>query len=61
MSGGGLSLLADLTRRDRAAVGGRESTTFRAQRGTNSPVIRVYDATGNVIETHEHKGDFKEW
>jgi hypothetical protein len=24
-------------------------------------VIRVYDETGNVIETHEHKGDFKEW
>src|SRR5262249_55203053 len=23
-------------------------------------VIRVYDASGNVIETHEHKGDFKE-
>jgi hypothetical protein len=24
-------------------------------------VIRVYDdADGNVIETHEHKGDFKE-
>jgi len=23
-------------------------------------VIRVYDAKGNVIETHEHKGDFKE-
>jgi hypothetical protein len=23
-------------------------------------VIRVYDATGNVIETHEHKGDFRE-
>jgi len=22
-------------------------------------VIRVYDATGNVIETHEHAGDFK--
>jgi hypothetical protein len=21
---------------------------------------RVYDAAGNVIETHEHKGDFKE-
>ena len=20
----------------------------------------VYDAVGNVIETHEHKGDFKE-
>jgi hypothetical protein len=24
-------------------------------------VIRVYDETGNAIETHEHKGDFKEW
>jgi len=24
-------------------------------------VIRVYDAAGNVIEMHEHKGDFNEW
>jgi hypothetical protein len=24
-------------------------------------VIRAYDETGNVIETHEHTGDFKEW
>ena len=23
--------------------------------------IRVYDAAGNVIEAHEHAGDFKEW
>jgi len=23
-------------------------------------VIRVYDAADNVIETHEHKSDFKE-
>ena len=23
-------------------------------------VIRVYDETGNVIQTHEHIGDFKE-
>ena len=22
-------------------------------------VIHVYDTTGNVIETHEHKGEFK--
>jgi hypothetical protein len=22
-------------------------------------VIRVYDETGNVIETHEHKGEFE--
>jgi hypothetical protein len=24
-------------------------------------VIRVYDESDNVIETHEHAGDFKEW
>jgi len=24
-------------------------------------VIRVYDSAGNVIETHEEKGEFKEW
>jgi hypothetical protein len=28
---------------------------------TNSPVIRVYDEAGNVLETHEHTGDFKEY
>ena len=27
---------------------------------TQDAVIRVYDDAGNVIETHEHKGDFKE-
>jgi len=25
------------------------------------PQIRVYDAPGNLIETHEHAGEFKEW
>jgi hypothetical protein len=24
-------------------------------------VIRVYDEAGNVIGSHEHKGEFKEW
>ncbi len=24
-------------------------------------VIRVFDEAGNVIETHEHAGEFKEW
>jgi len=28
---------------------------------SHDAVIRVYDAAGNVIETHEHAGDFKEW
>ncbi|HMF45951.1 MAG TPA: hypothetical protein VKE29_04705 [Candidatus Udaeobacter sp.] len=27
----------------------------------HAAVIRVYDDAGNVIETHEHAGDFKEW
>jgi hypothetical protein len=24
-------------------------------------VIRVYDEAGNVIEAHQHVGDFREW
>jgi hypothetical protein len=33
-----------------------------AMRPSRSPdaVIRVYDAAGDVIETHEHAGDFKD-
>ena len=27
---------------------------------SHDAVIRVYDETGTVIETHEHAGDFKE-
>ena len=27
---------------------------------SHNAVIRVYDAAGNVTETHKHKGDFKE-
>jgi len=26
---------------------------------SHDSVVRVYDDTGNVIETHQHKGDFK--
>ncbi len=28
---------------------------------SHDAVIRVYDEAGNIIHTHEHKGDFKEW
>jgi hypothetical protein len=31
---------------------------FRSR--SHEAVIRVYDEAGNMIETHEHKGDFKE-
>jgi hypothetical protein len=27
---------------------------------SHNAVIRVYDEAGNVIETHEHAGEFKE-
>ncbi len=27
---------------------------------SHAAVIRVYDAAGNVIDTHEHAGDFQE-
>jgi peroxiredoxin len=32
---------------------------FRSR--SHGAVIRVYDEAGNVIETHEQAGDFKEW
>ncbi len=32
---------------------------FRSR--SHDAVIRAYDEAGNVIETHEHAGDFKEW
>ena len=28
---------------------------------SHDAVIRVYDELGNVIETHDQTGDFKEW
>ncbi len=42
---------------------GKKKSTLAATFSGRShdAVIRVYDAAGNVIETHEHKGDLKEW
>jgi hypothetical protein len=28
---------------------------------SHDAAIRVYDESGNVIEMHQHKGDFREW
>jgi len=28
---------------------------------SHDAVIRAYDEAGNMIETHEHTGEFKEW
>jgi hypothetical protein len=42
-----------------------ESTTLVGSRNacsrSHDAVIRVYDGIGNVIEIHEHAGDFKEF
>ena len=47
---------------------GRLCTASQTQSATRSfssrshhAGIRVYDDADNVIETHEHKGEFKEW
>jgi hypothetical protein len=33
--------------------------TYRSR--SHNAVIRGYDGAGNVIETHEHAGGFKDW
>jgi hypothetical protein len=38
-----------------------QSATQSFTARSHDAVIRVYDEAGNVIETHEHAGDFKEW
>jgi hypothetical protein len=35
------------------------SPRISASSNSGHAVICVYEAAGNVIETHEHKGDFK--
>jgi hypothetical protein len=34
---------------------------YRSLSRSHKAIICVYDESGNVIETHEHKGDFREW
>jgi hypothetical protein len=31
------------------------------RRRSHDAIIRVYNEAGNVIQTHEHKSEFKEW
>jgi hypothetical protein len=48
--------------RFRSVSSGMPGQTQSAEvtRRSHDTVIRVYDAAGNVIETHDHKVDFKE-
>ena len=61
---GGLELLMKTTARVTRVLLLRISDAigyakFRSR--SHAAVIRVYDDAGNVIETHEHAGEFKEW
>ncbi|MGE5209053.1 MAG: hypothetical protein ACM3KL_06955 [Alphaproteobacteria bacterium] len=61
----GFNLISDALLFGRLWYGGPNATSnavgyARHYSRSHDAVIRVYDASGNVIETHEHAGDFKE-
>ena len=58
----GVDLISDVLPFGRLWYGGPMQSamqTFYSR--SHDSVIRLYDDAGNVIETHEHKGDLKEW
>ena len=60
---GGWELAAAASRNPAARPNGNTlemSVTRSLYSDPHAAVIRVYDDAGNVIQTHEHKGDFKE-
>jgi hypothetical protein len=68
--GSGFSILAAKDERPAAQSPSEESPSKSGEKPNVTPnaegfygvaMIRVYDDAGNVIETHEHKGEFKEW
>jgi hypothetical protein len=58
----GVDLISDALPFGRLWYDGPEAISYALHRSrSHDAVIRVYDDAGNVIETHEHAGDFKEW
>jgi hypothetical protein len=62
----GVDLISDVLPFGRLWYGGPEAAAnaigyAQFYSRSHDAVIRVYDDAGNVIETCEHKGDFKEW
>ena len=60
----GVDLISDMLPFGRLWYDGPNATTHAIGYAmhysrSHDAVIRVYDAAGNVIEAHEHKGDFK--
>jgi len=58
----GVDLISDVLPFGRLWYGTPDNAIGYAMHRSRShdAVIRVYDAAGNVIETHPHKGDFVE-
>ena len=57
----GVDLISDVLPFGRLWYGEPNAIGFAKHRSrSHDAVIRVYDEAGNVIETHEHTGDFKE-
>jgi hypothetical protein len=59
----GFDLISDALPLGRLWYTGRGDAIGYAKHRTRShnTVIRVYDDSGNVVQTHEHAGGFKEW
>ena len=60
----GVDLISDVLPFGRLVYGGPNAASNAVSYATHysrshEAVIRVYDAAGNVIETHEQAGDFK--
>jgi hypothetical protein len=57
----GVDLISDTLPFGRLWYGEPNAIGYAKHRSrSHDAVIRVYDAAGNVIETREHKGEFKE-
>jgi hypothetical protein len=58
----GVDLISDVPRFGRLGYGRPNAIGYaKVYSCSHDAMIRVYDEAGNVIETHEHAGDFKEW
>ena len=58
----GVDLISDALPFGRLWYGEPNAIGYAKHRSrSHHAVIRVYDEAGNLIETHEHAGDFKEW
>jgi len=51
---------AQVKPKSEAKASTNDSNVFALPSCSHPAVISVYDSAGNVIETHQHKGEFKE-